>query len=138
LASIRSPPPPPSDLTIIQEHTANPIVQCTTTNNEELIQVLPEESMSDDYHEPPGVLNSKQQDVYRICSEYLSYESRRRNNSLRAVDHSVAVPLLLIHGAPGTGKSFLVSHVVQRAHTLAIGTNACAYNNLYRICSYQS
>jgi len=58
LASIRSPPPPPSDLTIIQEPTAHPIVQCPTTNNEELIQVLQEESMSDDYHEPPGVLNS--------------------------------------------------------------------------------
>ncbi len=35
--------------------------------------------------------------------------------------------LLLIHGAPGTGKYFLVSHVLQRAHNLAIGTNACAY-----------
>jgi hypothetical protein len=39
LDSIRSPPPPPSDLTIIQEPTARPIVQRPTTNNEELIQV---------------------------------------------------------------------------------------------------
>jgi hypothetical protein len=83
--------------------------------------------MSDDNHEPPGVLNSKQQDVYRICSEYFSYESRQRQNCLRAVEHSVAVSLLLIHGAPGTGKYFLVSHVVQRALSLAIRTNACAY-----------
>ena len=35
--------------------------------------------------------------------------------------------LLLTHGAPGTGKLFLVSHIVQRAHSLDIGTNACAY-----------
>ncbi len=34
LASIRSPPPPPSDLTIIQEPTAHPIVQRPSTNNE--------------------------------------------------------------------------------------------------------
>ena len=113
LASIRLQPPPPSDLTIIHEPTDHPIVLCPNTNNEDFIQVLSEESMSDDNHEPPGVLNSKQQDVYRICSEYLSYESRQRQNCLRAVDHSVAVPLLLRHGAPGTGKSFLVSHVEQ-------------------------
>ncbi len=58
-------------------------------NNEDLIQVLPEESMSDDNHEPPGVLNFKQQDVYHICSEYLSYESRQRQNCLRAVEQKL-------------------------------------------------
>jgi len=41
LASIRSPPPPPSDLTIFQEPTAHPIVQRPNMNNEDLIQLLP-------------------------------------------------------------------------------------------------
>ena len=113
--SIRSPPPPSSDLTIIQEPTAHPIFVRPNTNNEDFIQVLPEESMSDDNHEPPGVLNSKQHDVYRICSEYVSYESRQRQNCLRAVEHSVAVPLLLIHGAPGTG-NILWCHMLYKEH----------------------
>ena len=42
LASIRLPPAPPSDLTIIQEPTAHPIFQRPNTNNEDLIQLLPE------------------------------------------------------------------------------------------------
>ncbi len=66
--------------------------------------------------------------MYRIFSEYVTYESRKRQNLLRPFEQSVAAPLLLIHGGPGTGKSFIVAALqATRAHTLGIGTNACAY-----------
>ena len=80
-------------------------------------------------HEPPDVLNHTQKIVYCHLSEYVTYESRKIQNLLLPFEHSVAPPLLLIHGGPGTGKSFIVSHLQARAHTLGIATNACAYTD---------
>ena len=40
---------------------------------------------------------------------------------------SVGPPILLIHGGPGTGKSFLVSAISDRAHELGLGDMSCAY-----------
>jgi hypothetical protein len=68
-------------------------------------------------HVPPGDLNEKQLAAYLRCNEYL--QSLARGDALP--------PLILIHGAPGTGKSFIVEKVVHRADELGIGTVSCAF-----------
>ena len=42
-------------------------------------------------------------------------------------NQNVAPPLLLIHGASGTGKSFIVDKVVEQAISLGVGTMSCAF-----------
>ena len=75
---------------------------------------------------PPTNLNQEQQLIYIAASNFLSYESRRRAN-LAYNEVSVAPPILLVHGAPGTGKSFVVSSITDRAISLGLGTLPCAF-----------
>ncbi len=42
-------------------------------------------------------------------------------------NQNVAPPLLLIHDASGTGKSFIVDKVVEQAISLGVGTMSCAF-----------
>jgi len=54
--------------------------------------------------------------------------SRPTVNQLAVIgNQNVAPPLLLIHGAPGTGKSFIVDKVVEQAISLGVGTMSCAF-----------
>ncbi len=85
--------------------------------------MLPEE------HGPPAWLNHQQQVAYCICSEYFSYESQKRAYLLRGFEQSAAPPILPIHEAPGTGKSFVVKAISDLAHELSLGDNTCAYGN---------
>ena len=79
LQSISAPPPPPEYL--VNDETM--LLPATHTNDEVTDQVPADQTIiPNDNHEPPGELNSTQQHVYQICSEYLSYESRRRQNML--------------------------------------------------------
>ena len=52
-----------------------------TDNNDELLP-LAEERITQDSHKPPDGLNNTQQIVYRIFSEYVTYESIKRQNLL--------------------------------------------------------
>ncbi len=127
LASIVLRPPPPIQLVPHPDILPLPIVQQQSTADTNTLLPLTEEHLTQDSHAPPDVLNHTQQLVYRICSEYLSYVARQRHNLLRPFEHSVAVPLLLIHGAPGTGKSFVVQYVQERALGFGIATNATSF-----------
>jgi hypothetical protein len=49
---------------------------------------------------------------------------------LGGFEQSVAPPILLIHGAPGTGKSFVVKAISDLAHELGLGDMTCAYTGL--------
>ena len=76
-------------------------------------------------HIPPQGLDVIQQQAYLRCSEYLHSEARRQQGVIG--NQNVAPPLLLIHGAPGTGKSFIVDKVVEQAISLGVGTMSCAF-----------
>ena len=76
-------------------------------------------------HVPPEGLNEKQLDAYLRCNEYLQSQARQCQG--RTVIGDVLPPIILIHGAPGTGKSFIVEKVVPRANELGIGTVSCAF-----------
>jgi Cdc6-like AAA superfamily ATPase len=67
-------------------------------------------------HVPPEDLNEKQLDAYLRCNEYLQSQARQCQG--RTVISDVFPPIILIHGAPGTGKSFIVEKVVRRADEL--------------------
>ena len=111
LALIRQPPPPPPQLILQQDILPQRIIdQPQTRTNEVLLPLVY------DAHEPPAGLNQKQQHAYRLMSVYLSNESRRRARLLAGFEQAIAPPLLLIHGAPGTGKSFVVQSITNRAH----------------------
>ena len=58
------------------------MLQPQTTDNNDEISPLSEEHISQDSHEPPDGLNNTQQLVYRIISEYVTYESRKRQKLL--------------------------------------------------------
>ena len=96
LASIFLPPPPPLQLLPDHQLIPQPTLLPQTTTPTNVLLPLTEEHITQGSHEPPDVLNHTQQLVYRISSEYLTYKSRRRHNLLRAFEHSVAAPLLLI------------------------------------------
>ena len=77
LASIRSQPPlAPRYLTYDEQPISHTMVQPPIHTNEEFIDHLPDRSITNDNHDPPGELNSRQKIAYQICSIYLSYESR--------------------------------------------------------------
>jgi hypothetical protein len=80
-----------------------------------------------DEHVPPAWLNHQQQVAYCICSEYFSYESQKRAFLLGDFEQSVVPPILFIHGAPGTGKSYVVKTISDWAHVLGLGDMTCAH-----------
>ena len=80
LASLQLPPPPPPQL--FQQQPPQPMLQPQTTDNIEELLPLAEEHMTQDSHEPPDVLNHTQKLVYHLFSEYVTYESRIRQNLL--------------------------------------------------------
>ena len=125
LTSIRQPPGLP-ELLIVPAGNSTQILppQILPDNDNFDRETLPGEG---EHHVPPAGLNHQQQLTYRICSEYFSYESRRRAGRLGGFELSVGPPILLIHGGPGTGKSFLVSAISDRAHELGLGDMSCAY-----------
>ena len=82
LASLRLPPPPPPPLLPVNQPPPQPLLQPQTTDHNEELLPLAEEHMTQVCHEPPDGLNHTQQVVYRIFSEYVTYESRKRQNLL--------------------------------------------------------
>ncbi len=99
-----------------------PIQQARAVEGLNLPNTLEDEEI---LHVPPGDLNEKRLVGYLRCSEYLQIQARQSQG--RTVSGDVLPPLMLIHGAPGTGKSFIVEKVVQRANELGIGIASCAF-----------
>jgi hypothetical protein len=84
LAHIRLPPPPPPPPQLLPANQLQPqtMLQPQTTDNNEEILPLAEEHIIQDSHESPDGLNNTQQVVYHIFSEYVTYESGKRQNLL--------------------------------------------------------
>jgi hypothetical protein len=125
LISIRRPPGPP-EMLMVPNHNPKILLPqlLLQPGNENLNrEVLPEE------HVPPTGLNHQQQVVYHICSEYFSYESRRSASLLGGFEQSVAPPILLIHGALGTGKSYCVNAISDWIHELGLGDMTRVYTD---------
>lgn len=63
--------------------------------------------------EEPCKLNLEQARAVRICSNFL----RKKREQLDGIANYVKPLELLIHGGPGTGKSFLIKKIVETAET---------------------
>ncbi len=91
LTSIRQPPGPP-ELFIVPAGNSTQILppQILPDNDNFDRETLPREG---EHHVPPAGLNHQQQLTCRICSEYFSYESRRRAGRLGGFELSVGPPI---------------------------------------------
>ena len=75
-------------------------------------------------HDPsPDSLNLQQKRILDQCITYLQEKNARRTAGLKPLH-------LMVHGGPGTGKSFLTSCLMQKAQSMGISVACLAYTGI--------